>query len=141
MRSTKLGDFGIPSGHLEPFVHAVTARSATQHPQVPPNTGTATQNGREVDSQSDSIVFRESESIPLKTSTGDLKEYSIDGSWLSTFKAMPSQERLAIAFAMTAGAGLATSIGAATVFLPDFDDKVTCQHLDFVSQTRVRMEL
>eukprot|EP00038_Savillea_parva_P019961 m.29898 g.29898 ORF g.29898 m.29898 type:complete len:397 (+) comp4642_c0_seq2:80-1270(+) len=36
---------------------------------------------------------------------------------------MPSQHNLGIAFAMTAGAGLATSIGAATVFLPRFDDK------------------
>eukprot|EP00037_Helgoeca_nana_P006020 m.55914 g.55914 ORF g.55914 m.55914 type:complete len:402 (-) comp16923_c0_seq1:207-1412(-) len=35
---------------------------------------------------------------------------------------MGDNERLGIAFAMTAGAGLATSIGAATVFLPNFDD-------------------
>lgn len=36
---------------------------------------------------------------------------------------MPSDHDLGVAFAMTAGAGLATSIGAATVFLPNFDDK------------------
>jgi hypothetical protein len=33
-------------------------------------------------------------------------------------------QTLGTAFAMTAAAGLATSIGAATVFLPNFDDKV-----------------